>query len=119
MNSLSKNLNRLGVACCIYIGNNKLNCVFFVDDICLLAPSLNSLQDLVIKWPDYAKTLKIFFTAISQWLYFSNPNNFVFQLLPFFLVPTLCLFVIMLNIEELNVMLHCYPMMMDDIYRQN
>ena len=69
MNTLSKNLNHLRVDC--YIGSNKLNYVYFADDICLLAPSLNGLQDLV---------------------YFSNPNSFVFQLLlPFFLVQTLCL----------------------------
>ena len=83
MNSLSESLNRLHLDC--YIRNNKLNHVFFADDICLLGPSLNSLQDLVSMCTDYAKTHKIFLTAYSQLMYFLNPNNLVFQvLLPFF-----------------------------------
>ena len=67
MNSLSENLNRLRVGC--YIGD-KLNHVFFAGDICLLAPSLNGLQDLVDMCTAYAKAHKIFFYSIKSVLLF-------------------------------------------------
>ena len=53
INSLSENLNCLCVGC--YIGDNKLSHVFFADDTCLLASSLNGLQDLVDMCTAYAK----------------------------------------------------------------
>ena len=96
-NSLSENLNRLRVGC--YIGDNKLNHVFFADDICLLAPSLNGLQYRVDMCTAYAKTHKIFFNSSKSVDVLFKPKEFCVSSSPtFFLLQILCLFLIMLNI---------------------
>ena len=105
INSLPENINCLHVGC--YIRNNKLNHVFFADDICLLAHSLNGLQDLVNMFTDYAKTHKIFFNITKSVDVLFKPKQFYVSASIIFLNTTLCLFLTILTIEELNLML-CY-----------
>ena len=114
MNSLSENFNRLRVDC--YIGDNKLNHVFFADGIFLLAHSLNGLQDLVDMLQLMLKRIRFFLTTISQLVYFSNPNSFVFQLLPFFLIQILYPFSD--NVKYLEIKLNALLSDDDDICRQ-
>ena len=111
MNSLSENLNRLRLGC--YIGDNKLNHVFFADDICLLAPSLNGLQDLVDMCTAYAKAHKIFFKSNTLVGVLFKPKQFCVSA-----SPTIFLASFPDNVKYLGVKLNVLLYDDDDIYRQ-
>ena len=92
-NSLSENLNRLRTG--YWKGNNKLNRVFFADDICLLVPAQMVCKILLICVQIMLKRIRSFLTSVSQLVYFLNPNSFVFQLLkPFFSTNTVLFLII-------------------------
>ena len=115
MNSLSENLNRLRVGC--YIGDNKHNHVFFADDICLLAPSLNGLHDLVDMCTAYAKTHKIFFNSSKSIGVLFKPKQFCVSASPTIFLSTNTVS-FSDNVKYFGVKLNALLSDDDDIYSQ-
>ena len=61
LDELSSKLMKIEAGCCI--GDAVLNHIFFADDICLLCPSLNGLQELVNVCSSYAISHSIVFNC--------------------------------------------------------
>ena len=114
MNSLSENLNRLLVGC--YIGDNKLNHLFFADDICLLALS-RLCKILLICAHLMLKRIRYFFNnSKSVGVLFKPKKSCVSASRTIFLSTNTVSFSD--NVKYFGVKLNALLSDYDDIYRQ-
>ena len=90
MDDLFNLLTDSGIGC--YIGNVCVNDVFYADDLCLIAPYVTALQQLLNICHSYSANVDLNLNALKSFCFAYSPKRYTLSLpLSYFLIPHLFL----------------------------